>query len=264
MKRPGWLDAPRPPLHVEGVKQAKNRKTSGKTNAHRQAGFPVRIVLFIRRWILRGALAALVLLLLLVLLFRFVNPPTTQTIMGEARRLGHVERQWVGLEEMSIHVPRAVVAAEDANFCLHWGFDMNAIREALDDGGRRGASTLSQQTVKNVYLWQGRSWLRKALEATMTPAVELVWPKRRILEVYLNLAEMGEGVFGIEAAAQHYFNRPARDLTARQAARIAAVLPSPKKRDAAKPGKWLRARAASIEDGAAMIAVDGRSACFED
>lgn len=224
----------------------------------------MRLVLLTRRWLGRGLLAVLGLFLFLVLLFRFVNPPITHTIWNEAHRLGKVERQWVRFEDISPHVPRAVVAAEDANFCLHWGFDMGAIRDALDGGGQRGASTISQQTVKNVFLWQGRSWLRKALEALATPVVELVWPKRRILEVYLNVAEMDEGVFGIEAAAQRYFGRSARDLTAAQAARIAAALPSPRKRNAAKPDKWLRARAASIADGSATIAADGRAACFED
>ncbi len=127
---------------------------------------------------------------------------------------------------------RSVVAAEDANFCLHWGFDMAAIRKAIDEGGNRGASTISQQVVKNVFLWHGRSWLRKAMEAAITPVVELVWSKRRILEVYLNVAEFDTGVFGVQAAAQHYFGVSAADLSAVQAARLAAVLPDPKGRDA--------------------------------
>ena len=105
---------------------------------------------------------------------------------------------------------RSVVAAEDANYCLHWGFDMGAIREALEDGAARGASTISQQTVKNTFLWQGRSWFRKALEALLTPVVELVWTKRRLLEVYLNVIEFDEGVFGVEAAAQSYFGGSSR------------------------------------------------------
>jgi monofunctional biosynthetic peptidoglycan transglycosylase len=110
---------------------------------------------------------------------------------------------------------RSAVAAEDANFCNHWGFDMAAIREAIDEGSNRGASTISQQVVKNVFLWHGRSWVRKAMEAVLTPVVELVWSKQRILEVYLNVAEFGEGVFGVQAAAQHYFGVDAKDLTAR-------------------------------------------------
>ena len=218
----------------------------------------------VRRWALCGLLGVAGLFLFLVLLFRFVNPPITYTIGSEGWRLGHVERKWVRLDDMSANVPLAVVAAEDANFCLHWGFDMAAIRDALDDGGQRGASTLTQQTVKNVFLWQDRSWLRKALEAIGTPVLEFFWPKRRILEVYLNVAEMDEGVFGIEAAAQKYFGRSAAKLSARQAAQIAAVLPSPKKRDAANPGRWVRKRAAAIASGAETIKADGRAACFED
>ena len=158
---------------------------------------------------------------------------------------------------------RALVAAEDANFCRHWGFDMAAIRDAIAEGSGRGASTLSQQVVKNVYLWHGRSWPRKALEALMTPVVEAFWPKRRIVEVYLNVAEFDAGVFGIEAAARHYFGVSAADLSAVQAARLAAVLPDPKGRSASNPGVAARPRR-GILDGAATIARDGRAACFED
>ncbi|RYH09968.1 monofunctional biosynthetic peptidoglycan transglycosylase [Tropicimonas sp. IMCC6043] len=244
--------------------RAKSRKPAGKAKARRGDGRLVRIARALRRWTRLLLLAPILLVVLLILLFRVVNPPTTHTIWSESRRIGGVEREWVPLEEISPDAARAVVAAEDANFCLHWGFDMAAIRDALDDGARRGASTLTQQTVKNVFLWQERSWLRKALEATLTPAVELLWPKRRILEVYLNVAEMDEGIFGIEAAAESYFGRPAADLTVQQAARIAAVLPAPKSRDADNPSPWLRRRADSIVEGAATIAADGRAACFED
>jgi monofunctional biosynthetic peptidoglycan transglycosylase len=199
-----------------------------------------------------------------VLLYAVVNPPLTHTIWAEQRRLGGVERAWVPMERIAPVMARSVVAAEDANFCLHWGFDMDAIRDALEEGARRGASTISQQTVKNVYLWQGRSWTRKALEAVLTPGVELVWSKRRILEVYLNVAEFDTGVFGVEAAARSYFGVSAAELSAGQAARLAAVLPNPKARDAASPSAWLARRAASIADGAATIEADGRAACFGD
>ena len=158
---------------------------------------------------------------------------------------------------------RSAVAAEDANFCAHWGFDMQAIRTALAQGSSRGASTISQQTVKNVYLWHGRSWVRKAMEALMTPLVEAVWSKRRIIEVYLNVAEFDEGVFGVGAASKHYFGVNARDLTATQAARLAAILPSPKKRSASNPSSFVRKRTRQIRDGAATIRADGRSDCFE-
>ena len=199
----------------------------------------------------------------LILAYAVINPPTDFYIFSEWRRLGSLERTWVPLEQMAPDLARSVVAAEDANFCLHWGFDMVAIREALDEGGGRGASTISQQVVKNVFLWQGRSWVRKALEAMLTPAVELVWTKRRIIEVYLNVAEFGEGVFGAEAAAQHHFRVSAKELTPTQAARLAAVLPDPKGRDAANPSSFVRKRAVAAKDGAETIKADGRAACFE-
>ena len=157
---------------------------------------------------------------------------------------------------------RSAVAAEDANFCEHWGLDLNAIRLAMTDGSGRGGSTISQQVVKNVYLWHGRSYVRKALEALMTPVVEAVWSKRRILEVYLNVAEFDEGVFGVEAAAQHYFGVSAAALTATQASRLAAILPDPKGRSASSPSDFVVRRARTIADGAATIRADGRAACF--
>lgn len=193
-----------------------------------------------------------------------VNPPTTPYMMSESRRVGGVNHTWVAMEDIAPVMARSAVAAEDANFCLHWGLDLNAIQAALEDGGGRGGSTISQQVVKNVYLWHGRSWFRKSLEALMTPMVEAVWSKERILEVYLNVAEFDEGVFGVEAAAVHYFGVRARDLTSVQAARLAAILPSPKTRSASEPSSSVRRRAASILDGAATIRADGRAACFED
>jgi monofunctional biosynthetic peptidoglycan transglycosylase len=214
-------------------------------------------------WAGRAALAAGAALAALVVLFAAVNPPTTPYMIAEGRRLGGVDQVWVPADAMAPVLLRAAVAAEDANFCRHWGFDMAAIRLAVAEGGQRGASTISQQVVKNVFLWQGRNWARKALEGALTPMVELVWSKRRILEVYLNVAEFGEGVFGAEAAAQHYFGVSAADLSAVQAARLAAILPDPKGRDAANPSAFVRRRAAAILDGAATIAADGRAACFE-
>jgi monofunctional biosynthetic peptidoglycan transglycosylase len=167
------------------------------------------------------------------------------------------------MERIAPVMARSAVAAEDANYCLHWGFDMAAIRDAIDGGATRGASTISQQVVKNVYLWHGRSWPRKALEAGLTPLAELAWSKRRMLEVYLNVAEFDRGVFGVEAAARHYFGVAAADLTAVQAARLAAILPDPKGRSASEPSDFVRRRAAAILDGAETIRADGRAACFE-
>ena len=215
-----------------------------------------------RTWALRAALAFAALVLFLVLLFAIVPPPTTPYMLAERWRHGDIRQDWVPLERMNPALARSVVAAEDANFCLHWGFDMAAIREAIEDGGGRGASTLSQQTVKNVFLWHGRSWPRKALEAALTPVVELFWSKRRIVEVYLNVAEFDRGVFGAEAAARHYFGVSAADLSDVQSARLAAILPDPKGRSASDPSRFVRTRAAAILDGAATIRADERADCF--
>jgi monofunctional biosynthetic peptidoglycan transglycosylase len=215
-------------------------------------------------WALRIVGGIVAVFLLLVLVFSIFRPPTTPYIVAEAWRHDGVSRTWVPMEDIAPVMARSVVAAEDANFCLHWGFDMAAIRDALEAGAGRGASTLSQQTVKNVFLWHGRSWPRKALEALITPVVELVWSKRRVLEVYLNVAEFDTGVFGVEAAAQHYFGVSAANLNPVQASRLAAILPDPKNRSASRPSAFVRQRAAAILDGAETIRQDGRAACFED
>lgn len=229
----------------------------------RETGPRFQPVQFIRRWMRRAVFAVLGFLAFGIVIYSVISPPTTPYILSEARRLGGIDRAWIPIEDISPYMARSVVAAEDANFCNHWGFDMTAIRAALDSGSSRGASTISQQVVKNVYLWHGRSWVRKVLEAALTPAVEAVWTKKRIVEVYLNIAEFDEGVFGVDAAAYHYFKKAPSELTATQASLLAAVLPNPKGRSASKPTTWLNKHARSIADGAATIKVDGRSACFE-
>lgn len=205
----------------------------------------------VMRWF---GLRVLLLMMALVALYGVINPPTTWTIAREAT----APRQWAEADEIAPVMLRSVVAAEDANFCAHWGFDMAEIRKVIASGSDRGASTLTQQTAKNVYLWQGRSWTRKLLESAFTPMIEAFWSKRRILEVYLNVAEFGPGIFGIHAASAQYFGTTPDALTPVQAARLAAVLPSPKQRS---PRQSARSRA--IADGAATIARDGRAACFQ-
>ncbi|MBO9412282.1 monofunctional biosynthetic peptidoglycan transglycosylase [Ruegeria sp. R8_2] len=243
------------------AKKAARKSSSKKRKAAKRK---TPIIPRIRRWVGRGFLVVIACVVGLVVLYSVVNPPVTHTIWSEWRRLGKVERDWVPIEQISPVMARSAVAAEDANFCLHWGFDVEAIRDALEDGGSRGASTITQQVVKNVFLWQGRSWVRKALETSITPVVEIFWSKQRILEVYLNVAETGNGVFGVEAAAQRNFNVPASKLSPVQAARIAAILPSPRNRSVTDPSVRTRRRAASILDGAATIRADGRADCFED
>ncbi len=241
--------------------RSKAAKAAADARVEKQARGPLwRRAL---RWAGRGLLGLAAFYLVLIVLFAFVNPPGNLYMWSEGRRLGGVQQVSVNLADVAPVMARSVVAAEDANYCLHWGFDMAAIRAAAADGGNRGASTLTQQVVKNVFLWQGRSWARKAMEAVMTPVVELVWSKSRILEVYLNVAEFDEGVFGVQAAAQHYFGVNAGDLSPTQAARLAAVLPDPKDWSAGKPSSYVRKRAAQIAGGADTIAADGRASCFE-
>ena len=216
---------------------------------------PLRRLVIWGRWF---ALRVLLLMALLVGIYALINPPTTLTIVAEARTQPIVPRAWVDLSEISPEMRRSVVAAEDANFCRHWGFDMNEIRRVVASGSSRGASTISQQTAKNVFLWQGRSWPRKALETVFTPMIEAFWSKRRILETYLNVAEFGPGVFGVGAAAREFYGTTPDRLNAVQAARLAAVLPSPKTRDPRRASN----RSRSIADGAATILRDGRADCF--
>jgi monofunctional biosynthetic peptidoglycan transglycosylase len=238
------------------AKSARKRTKTARTGPLRRG------IGWLRRWFFRSVLALAILVLIWVGAYAALPVPTTPYILGERARLGSIEREWVGIDDISVHLQRSVVAAEDANFCLHWGFDMAAIRDAIEAGAARGGSTISQQTVKNAFLWHGRSWLRKALEAAITPVMEAMWPKRRVLEVYLNVAEFDEGVFGAEAAAQHHFGVSAAELTPDQAARLAAVLPAPQARSASQPNQFVRDRARAIRDGAATIRADGRDACF--
>jgi len=237
--------------------QRKRKSRSDRPRSRLQRG-----AARLRRWVMRAMVLGLTLLMGWIIAYGFVGVPTTAHMIGEDRRLGSVRYTWVDMSDITVHLQRTAVAAEDANFCLHWGFDMAAIRDAIAAGATRGGSTISQQTVKNAFLWHGRSWPRKAMEAAITPVVELIWSKRRILEVYLNIAEFGPGIFGAEAAARHHFGVSAADLSARQAALLAAVLPNPRDRNASAPTDQLRARAGAIADGAATIAADGRDSCF--
>ena len=231
-----------------------------KAAAAAKAPLPQRI----KRWVVRGMLGLAGFFLLWIIVYSVIAPPITPYMIGERRVLGEVEYEWADAEDISPMVLAAVVAAEDANFCQHGGFDVGAIRAAIEEGADRGASTITQQVVKNAFLWHGRSWLRKALEASMTPVVELLWSKRRILEVYVNIAEFDEGIFGVAAAARHHFGVGPDELTEVQAARLAMVLPSPKLRSASNPTNRERARTASILDGAHTIRKDGRADCFRN
>lgn len=207
----------------------------------------------LRRLILRLLLALLLLSLLPVALWRFADPPLTLLMLQrwfEAPAGARIHYRWVDLEEVSPGFLLAVVAAEDQKFPAHFGFDLDSIADAVEDaarGGRlRGASTLSQQVAKNVFLWPGRSWLRKALEAYYTVLIELAWGKRRILEMYVNVAELGPLTFGVGAASRRYLGVEPSRLDAAQAALLAAVLPSPLRRSVSAPGAAERERQAWI------------------
>ena len=167
----------------------------------------------------------------IVLLLRWVPPPTSAFMLQQRLSGAVVDYRWTPMGRISPHVALAVIASEDQNFFDHWGLDLKAIADAIQDNRTRrrprGGSTISQQVVKNLFLWSGRSYLRKNIEVYFTLLMELLWPKSRILEVYLNIAEMGNGVFGVEAAAQRFFQKPADRLNRREAATLAAVLPSP-------------------------------------
>lgn len=210
-----------------------------------------------RKWLLRIALGWLIVTAIPVLVLRFVPPPMSAYMIE--RRVDWLVRggphpplryRWVPYSRISPALPLAVVAAEDQKFPYHWGFDFQAIAEAWQHNERshrlHGASTISQQTARNLFLWPGRTWLRKGLEAYFTVLLETLWPKQRILETYLNIAEFGNGVYGAQAAAEFYFHRPATALDAQQAALLAGVLPEPRREHPDHPSAYLLARAADI------------------
>ncbi|HEX3918161.1 MAG TPA: monofunctional biosynthetic peptidoglycan transglycosylase [Caulobacteraceae bacterium] len=226
------------------------------------------------RWgrLLRNLFLALLLVLVVapvaaVAVYRFVPPPLT-ILMVERMAAGQgLDHQWRPLADMSPALPRAAIAAEDARFCEHHGFDFTAIDKALqhddhDPSHIRGGSTISQQTAKNVFLWPDRSWVRKGFEAYFTVLIETIWGKRRIMEVYLNTVEMGPGVYGVEAAAEHYFHVSAKDVNAFQAARLIAILPSPLKWQAVDPGPYVRRRSGRIDAGEGTVRRDGGAECI--
>ncbi len=220
---------------------------------------------------LRGLIVILLLLVLLgppiwVAIYRFIPPPITILMIERLFEGRGMDRRWVAISDMSPAMVRSVIASEDSRFCLHHGFDMHAIDAALrhnavKPGKIRGGSTISQQTAKNVFLWPGRSWVRKGVEAVFTVLIEEIWGKRRIMEVYLNTIEMGPGIYGVEAASQHYFGVPARSLSPAEAGRLAAILPDPLKWKAAKPGPYVRRRTGSIEARSGTVARDGLAQC---
>ena len=201
-----------------------------------------------------------------VVIYRFVPPPYTATMAADVIAGRSVTKDWMSLTDMDPDMARAAIAGEDGKFCTHEGFDREAIANAFERnlrGGRiRGGSTISQQTAKNAFLWQGGGYVRKALEAWFTLLIENIWGKRRIMEVYLNIAETGIGTYGANAGAQRYFNHDASTLSVQEAARIAAVLPLPKKREAASPSGFTRRHGNRIAANIGVVKRDRLDACL--
>jgi monofunctional glycosyltransferase len=202
-----------------------------------------------------------------VLIYRFVPPPVTLTMLGDGLGGHGITKDWMSISEMDPDMARAAIAGEDSKFCTHNGFDQEAIREAIRrnaSGGRiRGGSTISQQTAKNAFLWQNGGYFRKGLEAWFTLLIETIWGKKRIMEVYLNIAETGIGTYGANAGAQRYFGHDANQLSPMEAARIAAVLPLPKRRDAISPAGFTRRYGNSIAARIGVVRRQGLDSCLK-
>lgn len=200
-----------------------------------------------------------------VILFRFVPPPVTPLMVIRAVEGKGLDHRWRPIDEVAPALPRALIAAEDARFCEHHGFDFNALQKAYanNEAGKkiRGGSTISQQTAKNVFLWPGRSYVRKGLEAWFTVLIEIGWGKKRIMEVYLNSIEFGPGIYGAEAASRRYFGVGADKLTQAQSSRLAAILPSPLKWRVIKPGKYVAKRTQKIGKASGAVRRDGLADC---
>ena len=220
---------------------------------------------FVRAVFIAGLIVFFIGPVIAVAVYRFVPPPVTFLMVQRTIEGRGFQRDWVPMEQISPNLVRAVIAAEDARFCEHMGFDVEAIQKAMaaNEAGKklRGGSTISQQTAKNVFLWPGRDWVRKGLETWFTALIEVGWGKRRIMEVYLNSIEWGPGVYGAEAAARKNFRVPAKSLTVAQSARLAAILPSPLKWKAAKPGPYVQRRSGKITRNAGIVRREGLTNC---
>ncbi|MHB8285074.1 MAG: monofunctional biosynthetic peptidoglycan transglycosylase [Caulobacteraceae bacterium] len=257
---------PRPAARGRGGPVAR-RPPPARSSPPRQPAGPRRPWL---RWVLSGvvalALIALVGPVVLAVVYRFVPPPITILMIERLAQGQGLHKQWTPIRAIAPSLVQSVIAAEDAQFCNHHGFDFHAMQAAAAHNERhpgkvRGGSTLSQQTAKNVFLWPGRSYVRKGLEAYDTVLIEAIWGKRRILEMYLNEAEWGPGVYGAQAAAERYFGHDADSLTPVEASRLAAILPDPLKWKAVHPGRYVAHRSAKIVARAATVRNDDLAAC---
>jgi len=220
------------------------------------------IIYTLIKWSVRFVLFFFSLIFIILLLTKWINPPITTVILSESISLDQkVNQEWRTIDKIGKNVILTVLASEDSNFCTHYGFDFNEIFRAKEKGFSRGASTISQQVSKNLILWRERSWFRKGLEALITIMIETLWSKKRILEIYLNIAETGNGYFGIQAISNSLFKKNSYDLTLKEASYIAVTLPNPKKRNAKKLSINLKKRAESVRNGANTLRLDGRASC---
>jgi monofunctional biosynthetic peptidoglycan transglycosylase len=223
----------------------------------------------VRRLLRNIALALFIVLVagpvVAVVLYRFIPPPVTPLMVIRAVEGRGLDHRWRSINDVSPALPRALIAAEDARFCEHHGFDLDALQKAYanNEAGKkiRGGSTISQQAAKNVFLWPGRSYVRKGLEAWFTVLIETIWGKKRIMEVYLNSIEYGPGIYGAESASRRYFGVGADKLTQAQASRLAAILPSPLKWKVVKPGKYVAKRSKKIGRASGTVRRDGLADC---
>ena len=220
---------------------------------------------FFRAAVIAGLIVFVIGPIVVVAIYRFAPPPVTYLMVQRAFEGRGFERRWVPMRQISPSLVRAVIAAEDARFCEHHGFDVKAIQTAMAANERgktlRGGSTISQQTAKNVFLWPSRDWVRKGLEAWFTVLIEVGWGKQRIMEVYLNSIEWGPGVYGAEAAAQRNFHVPASRLSVAQSARLAAIVPKPLSWKAARPGRYVQRRSGAITRNAGIVRREGLTSC---
>jgi monofunctional glycosyltransferase len=247
---------------VSRSKSAKSKSVRAKPR--RKGGGLGRVIRLVIGW---GIIIGIVVPVALVAIYRFLPPPGTILMAKRSIIQGRDwDYRWRPLEKISPALVQAAIASEDSHFCEHHGFDFQAIEKAMKHNERhpnriRGASTISQQTAKNVFLWPGRDWVRKGLETYFTGLIELAWGKRRIMEVYLNVAEMGPGVYGAEAAARKYFRTDAKHLSSAQAARLVAVLPNPLKYKAGAPGKYVQGRTRRIGGAMGTVRRAGLADC---
>ncbi len=225
----------------------------------KQGSFILKLFFFL----LKITIYFLLFSLLWVIIYKFIPIPITATMVMDENG---AQREWVDLSAIDSDIPRAVIAAEDSKFCAHDGFDAQAIQKAIENNRQgkrlRGGSTISQQTAKNAFLWQGGGYFRKAFEAYFTYLIEKIWGKQRIMEVYLNIAETGIGTYGIEAGAQRYYGKSAQNLSINEAAKIAAALPSPKKRAVIAPSGFTRRYGNTIAARMGVVKRNGLDGCL--